>query len=172
MLGYEVMCAKYLERKETIVTSPNNPQRQEQHFSLLRRSIIGIVIMLAIVVSFILPLFSRARATENVTLPTIVSAIEAGQVESLIVRGDALVATKLDGVSLSSRKESNISTVEALQILGASPEALKTLPISCSLSATLSSGLFGKCKAVAIFLDALGAARRASCQVLLPKMKR
>ncbi|MDX1520952.1 MAG: ATP-dependent zinc metalloprotease FtsH [Anaerolineae bacterium] len=85
--------------------------------------------MLAIGAFYILPLFNRAPATENVSLPTIVRAIEAGQVETLIVRGDSLVATKFDGTSLDSRKESNISTVEALQILGASPEALKTLPI-------------------------------------------
>jgi cell division protease FtsH len=66
---------------------------------------------------------------ENVSLPAIVSAIEAGQVETLIVQGDDLVATKFDGTSLGSRKESNISTLEALQILGASPEVLETLPI-------------------------------------------
>ena len=108
---------------------PNNPKRQEQRSSPLRRSIIGVVILLAVGLYYFLPLFNRAPATENVSLSTIVSAIEDGQVETLIVRGDTLVATKLDGTSLGSRKEANISTVEALQILGASPEALKTLPI-------------------------------------------
>ncbi|UCC86415.1 MAG: ATP-dependent zinc metalloprotease FtsH, partial [Anaerolineales bacterium] len=56
-------------------------------------------------------------------------AVEAGEVETLTVRGDLLVATSSDGSSLGARKESNISAVEALQILGASPEALKDLPI-------------------------------------------
>jgi cell division protease FtsH len=125
------------------VTSPNNPRRQEQHTSRLRRSIIGAVITLAIGAYLFLPLFNRGPATENVSLPTIVTAIEAGQVETLIVRGDALVATKFDGTSLGSRKESNISTVEALQILGTSPEALKTLPIKVEDPSFSFGNLFG-----------------------------
>jgi hypothetical protein len=60
---------------------------------------------------------------EEATLPDIVSAIEAGELEALTVRGDLLVATKTDGGQLSAHKESNISTIEALQLLGASPEA-------------------------------------------------
>lgn len=112
------------------MTPPNNPQQQEQHSSPLRRSIISaIMIILAIGVYLFLPLFNRAPAAQDVSLPTIVRAIDAGEVETLIVQGDDLVAAKFDGTSLSSRKESNISTVEALQILGASPEVLKTLPI-------------------------------------------
>ena len=121
----------------------NNPQRQEQPSSPLRRSIISVVIMLAIGAYFFLPLFNRAPMAEDVSLPTIVSVIEAGQVETLIVQGDALVATKFDGTSLSSRKESNISTVEALQILGASPEALKTLPIKVENPSFSFGNLFG-----------------------------
>ena len=66
---------------------------------------------------------------KEATLPDIVGAIEAGEVETLTVRGDLLVAAKTDGSQLSAQKESNISTIEALQLLGASPDALKTLPI-------------------------------------------
>ena len=125
------------------MTPPNSPQRQEQHSSPLRRSIISGLIILVIAAYFIISLFSRAPTMENVSLPTIVSAIEAGQVETLIVQGDDLVATKFDGTSLSSRKESNISTVEALQILGASPEALKTLPIKVENPSFSFGSLFG-----------------------------
>lgn len=107
----------------------NNPQKQEKHSPLLGRPIIAVVILLAIGAYMFLPLYSRVPATENVSLPTIIGAIEAGQVKTLIVQGDTLIATKFDGVSLSSRKESTISAIEALQILGASPETLKTLPI-------------------------------------------
>jgi len=125
------------------VSPQNNPQRQEQQSTSLRRSIISAVILLAIGAYLFLPLLNRAPTTENVSLPTIVSAIEAGQVETLIVRGDALVATKIDGTRLDSRKESNISTVEALQILGASPEALKTLPIKVENPSFSFGNLFG-----------------------------
>ncbi len=74
------------------MTPPNNPQRQEQHSSPLSRLIISMMIVLAMGAYFFLSLFTRAPAMENVSLPTIVSAIEAGQVETLIVRGDVLVA--------------------------------------------------------------------------------
>jgi len=124
------------------VTPDNNPQREEQHSSPLRRSIIMAVIILAIGSYLFLPLLNRAQV-QDVSLPNIVSAIEAGEVETLIVRGDSLVATKLDGTSLGSRKESNISTVEALQILGASPEALRTLPIKVENPNSGFGNLFG-----------------------------
>jgi cell division protease FtsH len=88
-------------------------------------------------------LFNRASTVQDVSLPTIVSALEAGEVESLIVRGDFLVATKFDGASLGSRKEANISAIEALQILGASPEALKTLPIKVENLSFDFGNLFG-----------------------------
>jgi len=101
------------------------------------------VIILATGSFFLLPLFNRAAAVQDVSLPDIVSAIEAGEVETLMVRGDSLLATKFDGTSLGSRKESNISTVEALQILGASPEALKTLPIKVENPSFGLGNLFG-----------------------------
>jgi ATP-dependent Zn protease len=113
---------------------------------------IGVMIMLVIGSYLFFPLFNRAPTVQDVSLPTIVSAIEAGQVETLIVRGDVLVATKFDGTSLSSRKESNISTVEALQILGASPEALKTLPIKVENPSVSIGNLFSLFLTVVPFL--------------------
>jgi cell division protease FtsH len=101
------------------------------------------VIILATGGFFLLPLFNRAPAVQDVSLPDIVSAIEVGEVETLVVRGDSLLATKFDGTRLGSRKESNISTVEALQILGASPEALKTLPIKVENPSFGFGSLFG-----------------------------
>ena len=121
-----------------MITPPNNFQRQKR----LSRSIIGAVIMLAIAAFVFWPQVSRTPVTENVSLSAIVRAIEAGQVETLTVRDDALVATKFDGARLSSRKESNISAVEALQILGASPEALKTLPFHVENPSFISGSLF------------------------------
>lgn len=91
----------------------------------------------------VLPLFLGGPVPENVSLPTIVRAIEAGQVDSLTVREDALVAIKFDGTRLESLKESNISTVEALQILGVSSEALKTLPIIIEKPGFSFTNLFG-----------------------------
>jgi cell division protease FtsH len=71
----------------------------------------------------------QSQASAAVSLPQIVSAIAAGEVKMLTVRGDVLVATKVDGDKISARKEPNISAVETLQILGAPAEALSDLSI-------------------------------------------
>jgi cell division protease FtsH len=105
----------------------NRPQGREQQTPRLGRSILLFVAILAIG-AFVLSMNNPAAPVEVVTLPQIVAGIEAGEIETLTVQGDTLVA-KADGTSLSARKESNISTVEALQILGVSPAALKELPI-------------------------------------------
>jgi cell division protease FtsH len=63
------------------------------------------------------------------TLPQIVSAVTAGEVKTLTVRGDTLTATKTDGSKITVRKESNISAVETLKLLGVPSKALKDLPI-------------------------------------------
>ena len=62
-------------------------------------------------------------------LPEIVAAIEAGQVETLQVKGDQLRLTTTDGRYLRARKEPTISTLETLRLLGVSDQALTTLAI-------------------------------------------
>ncbi len=109
--------------------NPNNdPQRKEQQFPWSGRSII-IAIIILIIGASLFPFNRNEGSARDVPLLEIVSAIETGRVKTLTVQGDTLIATKLDGDTFSARKESNISAVESLQILGASPEALKTLPI-------------------------------------------
>jgi cell division protease FtsH len=108
---------------------PNNgPQPEKRQFPSLQGWVIIAIIIIAMAILPTLVNNSDASA-EDVSLPEIISAIEAGEVKTLTVRGDLLIATKTDGTSLGARKESNISAVEALQILGASPETLKSLPI-------------------------------------------
>ncbi len=75
------------------------------------------------------PVSSQNSTTPVASLPQIAEAVAAGEVQSLTVRGDLLIATKIDGTQISARKESTISTLETLQILGAPPEALTHLPI-------------------------------------------
>jgi cell division protease FtsH len=106
-----------------------NPLQQERLSFFRRRSVMGTIILLVISLFLLMPLFDRGVTVEDVPLSTIVGALEAGQVKLLTVRGDYLIATGLDETRLRSRKETNLSTLEALQILGVSPEALKALPI-------------------------------------------
>ncbi len=62
-------------------------------------------------------------------LPQIVSALKAGEVKTLTVRGDVLVVIKTDGTTITARKESNTNAVETLKLLGVPAEALTGLPI-------------------------------------------
>jgi cell division protease FtsH len=88
-----------------------------------------VVVAIAVVGLIITATTRDAPEIEAGSMPDMVEAIEAGEVESLTLRGNVLVAAKFDGTYLRASKESNISTVEALQIMGVSPEKLKTLPI-------------------------------------------
>jgi cell division protease FtsH len=109
--------------------NPNNrPQKGEQQVPTVRRSIVMLAMLLALGL-VILSMFSVQAPAQAVSLPEIVSAIESNEVETLTVRGDSLVATTTDGDSLAARKEPNISAVEALQILGVSPDTFRDLSI-------------------------------------------
>jgi len=106
----------------------NRPQKREQQVPPVRRSIVMLVMLVALGL-VMLSMFSVRAPVQAVSLPEIVSAIESNEVETLTVRGDSLVATTTNGDSLAARKEPNISAVEALQILGISPETFKDLAI-------------------------------------------
>jgi cell division protease FtsH len=62
------------------------------------------------------------------SLPEIARAIEAGQVENLVVRGDLLVAERNNGSRLGARKEANVSAFESLELLGVPQQTLRNLP--------------------------------------------
>jgi cell division protease FtsH len=121
--------------------NPKNDSRKEQQFPSLRQSIIIVLIIVGIGL-FVYPLIATRPVPQDVPLPELVAAIEAGDIEALTVQGDSLTATKTDGTRLAARKEATISTVESLQILGVSPEALRTLPIIVENPAVGASNLF------------------------------
>jgi cell division protease FtsH len=117
--------------------NPNNHSKdKEQRFPTPLRGIIVTVALVALVM-FICsvlsltghPVSPQNSATPIATLPQIVKAITTGEVKTLTVRGDWLIATKMDGSTLSARKESTLSALETLQLLGAPAEALTHLPL-------------------------------------------
>jgi cell division protease FtsH len=117
------------------MNSDNHSKRKERR---LPRRPLWVAIALAIVglialLYYFLPQNGQStspnQAASAATLPKIVSAVADGEVKTLAVRGDLLVATKTDGSKITARKESNISAVETLKILGAPAEALAELPI-------------------------------------------
>ena len=107
---------------------PNKRLDSEQPRAAYRWWIlIGVIALGALVIS--LYTANHTPKPEAVSLPEIVDAVEAGQVEKITVQGDMIVATTTNGDTLSARKESNISAIESLQLIGASPEMLRDLPI-------------------------------------------
>lgn len=107
----------------------NRPKDKERRLPGLRQWLIIGAIILGLGLLQYYYWANRAPSPEAATLPEIVSAIDGGAVETLVVRGDYLIAQKADGTSISARKESGISAVETLQLLGTNPEALSALPI-------------------------------------------
>jgi cell division protease FtsH len=121
----------------------NNKPEQNKQQAASMRNWVGIAVIILAVVLPILILSQGRQNVEESSIAEIVSAVEAGDVESITVQGDFLLATKTDGTTLSARKESNISAVEALQILGASPESLKAVPIVVRNPATGPGSFLG-----------------------------
>ncbi len=132
----------------------NNKPEQNKQQAASMRNWVGIAVIILAVVLPILILSQGRQNVEESSIAEIVSAVEAGDVESLTVQGDFLIATKTDGTTLSARKESNISAVEALQLLGASPESLKTVPIMVRNPATGPGSILGillTCAAIYVY---------------------
>ncbi|MBE7472568.1 MAG: cell division protein FtsH [Anaerolineae bacterium] len=117
------------------MNSDNHSKRKERKLPAHYRwiavavAIVGLVALLY----YFLPKNQQSASPNQTsvaaTLPQIVSAVTAGEVKILTVRGDTLTATKTDGSKITVRKESNISAVETLKLLGVPSEALKDLPI-------------------------------------------
>ncbi|MBI1877513.1 MAG: ATP-dependent zinc metalloprotease FtsH [Chloroflexi bacterium] len=117
------------------MSSDNHSKRKERKLPAYSRWIvIALAIVSLVAILYYLSPKNEQTSAQNqtstvTTLPQIVSAVAAGEVKTLVVRGDLLVATKTNGNKITARKESNISAVETLKILGAPTEALTDLPI-------------------------------------------
>jgi cell division protease FtsH len=118
----------------------NNRPEQGQRQSYPIRNLMAMFAIL-LVVAFPLVIFSsQQQNVQEASLPQIVNAIESGEVESITVQGDTVIATTSDGTNLLAHKESNISTFQALQLLGVPPQTLKTLPIMVKSPGLSTSG--------------------------------
>ncbi|HXW00501.1 MAG TPA: AAA family ATPase, partial [Anaerolineae bacterium] len=123
------------------MNSDNHPKRKERRLPTHSRwlaialAVVGLVALLYYLSPKNQQAAPQSQTLAAASLPQIVSAIAADEVKVLTVRGDVLIATKTDGSKISARKESNISAVETLQILGAPTEALADLPIAVEESA-------------------------------------
>ncbi len=102
---------------------PKNEQKLAPWWILAAAIIIGAAI-LAYAISK-----DQETAPEAASLPQVARLVEEGRIERLTVRGNLLIATRDDGTSISAYKETSLSAFEALQLLGASADALVDVPI-------------------------------------------
>jgi cell division protease FtsH len=121
------MTTAHLVSAEVTMDYHNNPDRGQDNSRLLKGWIgIAALILVAVALMF---LTGRQEQFEDTSLPTLANAVEAGDVERIIVQGDYLIAVKSSGTSLRAHKETNVSAFETLQWLGVPEETLKTTPI-------------------------------------------
>ncbi len=93
-----------------------------------RGALVYIFIFLAAVV-LIFGLVPMDRSVEETPLSDLVTAINAGKVESILVQEDELEVTYTNEEVATSRKESDTDLTEALLGLGAGPEELSAVDI-------------------------------------------
>jgi cell division protease FtsH len=63
------------------------------------------------------------------SLPELAQAIGTGEVKSVAVRGNLLIATKMNGTQVSALKEQGATAIDTLQFFGIPAETLKALPL-------------------------------------------
>jgi cell division protease FtsH len=126
-----------------MIMDHNNRPEEGQRYPYPIRNLVAIFAIF-LVVAFPLVIFSgQQHNVQEASLPQIVSAIESGEVQSITVQGDTVIASMNDGSNLLAHKESNISTFQALQLLGVPTQTLKTLPIMVKSPGLSTSGALG-----------------------------
>ncbi|MDP2676526.1 MAG: ATP-dependent zinc metalloprotease FtsH [bacterium] len=95
----------------------------------------NVAIAILIFVSFALvwSFFSNElRGIEQITISQLVNDINAGIVETIVVEGNEVRVTTIDGTVKRAKKESDISLFESLTNYGVSPELLRHMSIEIS----------------------------------------
>jgi cell division protease FtsH len=84
--------------------------------------------MLTIILGLV-TLLSWVYAPRAISLAQLARAIQAGEVNSLVVQGDQLIATKKNGAQVIAFKEHSLSAIDSLQFFDVSIESLRALPL-------------------------------------------
>ena len=74
-------------------------------------------------------LISWFYTPKDISLLQLAQAIEAGEIKSLVVRGDLLIATKTNDAQVSAVKEYGMSAIDTLQFFDVTTKTLKILPL-------------------------------------------
>jgi cell division protease FtsH len=89
--------------------------------------IAGLIIALIIGIQFVMGQLNPS--TDQITMAELAQKIEQGNVTRITERGDDLTVEMKDGSVLRTRKESSISLIQTLSLLGVPPETLTNVDI-------------------------------------------
>jgi cell division protease FtsH len=100
----------------------------------IRVPYIGLIILFALLLMSAFPGVALAqgqpRATHYLSINELANLVQEGQVREILVDDDRLQITLVNNLQHASQKESDISLVETLRLLGATPEQLSQVEIT------------------------------------------
>ncbi len=100
-----------------------------KHNNLIKNTIAILAIFLVLTVLFGL-IISPPEKTEEISFSELVRKISEGELESIVVTGSTITATRHDGVKLEAFKEEESSFSESLRNYGVSPEEISGIGIT------------------------------------------
>ncbi len=109
-------------------TTPPAPKRNVMN--QFGRQIGGVVLVLLILISFYSFMSEGQKASEELSLSALAAAIEAGEVQSIEVSGDALTIKLADSTERRAKKEVESSLSESLTNYGVSQERLRAVTVT------------------------------------------
>lgn len=115
------------------MSSENYSKRTPHRFPSFSPWLIALVVVGLIATIYYFTNKNQAPAETQIgsaSLSQIATAISANEIKSMAIRGDTITATKTDGTKISARKESSVSAIEILRLLGAPSEKLNSLPMT------------------------------------------
>lgn len=115
--------------------SRNPRQPKKQDFFTLQNglALLTLILASATVVAWI-------YAPQTISLPQMARAVEAGEVKSLVVRGDLLIATTANGSEVRALKEPGTNIIDALQFFSVSTGTIRALPLVIEESQSIGFG--------------------------------
>ncbi|PWH18845.1 MAG: cell division protein FtsH, partial [Ardenticatenia bacterium] len=91
----------------------------------------GVVYILLLLVAglFLYTFFWQAGSSETVELNRVVRLAQNGEIKKILVRGDQLEVTLMNGSKLTTYKESKLGTLETLERLGVGKAQLQKIQV-------------------------------------------
>jgi len=93
-------------------------------------NLFGTILILVLIITFYSFLADQSNATEDVPISEAVLDISQGEVESIVIEGDKLSMTYMDGAIKESKKETGTALSETLVNYGINTEALRDVAIT------------------------------------------